>query len=281
MSDYRDDRPALRDRIRVLEGELERTRGELSEAQAEIESLKERAAEADSLFQENARLSVSLKKLERKKKGPQNPMKVMGPVMVVGIVLAGGAVPLMALCSGRSSSKASTPKVALPPKAKAKPTATPQPPPKPPATRSSSCRCPAGDAGAEQVLTVAANGSMSFGGDRTYFAEFAMDDETTAVSLAAARETVPPSRVEGGKLHMLMACAADRVVFAQGQRITAWDLQTGDALWNTTLPEPVGSSVNGALSAECSAIAVKKGRVMVPTPGGTLSVSLEDGSRKP
>jgi hypothetical protein len=164
-------------------------------------------------------------------------------------------------------------------------TKTPKPKPsaKPiQATRSASCRCPAKDGIPDRTLTVTPNGEMSFGADRTHFAKFGfdVDGDVMSVAMSAGRETVPPSRVEGGELRMLMACAPDRIVFAQGQHINAWSWETGRMLWSTTLPEPVGSSKNGPLSAECTPMEIKKGTLQVPTAGGIVAVALADGARK-
>ncbi len=256
MSDYRDDRPALRDRIRVLEQELERAR-------TELEGLRERAAEAEELFRVNAKLTTDLEALRLRNKKKLAPERKQALFSLLGAVGIAGFGVFIYVASARKTPPSKPPRST--PKAAAAKGKAPRPKPsaKPvQATRSASCRCPKEGDTPDRTLTVTPNGEMSFGADRTHFAKFGfdVDGDVMSVAMSAGRETVPPSRVEGGELRMLMACAPDRVVFAQGQHITAWSWETGDVLWNTTLPEPVGSSKNGPLSAECTPMRDREGQ---------------------
>ncbi|HMR04633.1 MAG TPA: hypothetical protein PKA88_02630 [Polyangiaceae bacterium] len=274
MSDYRDDRAALRERVRSLETELEI-------AQSEQERLRKREQEAQELLQENARLMKECEALKLEAKvsplARQRPLFIAG--VVVSILIAGVVVAALADTAERPKRTTLARLPPVPPEAGPKPVPTRTTPIA--AVRSKSCRCAAEGDLPTRILTLTPGGEMSFGENRTHFAKFGFDveGEVMSVSMDVGRETVPPSRVEGGMLHMLMACIDDRVVFAQGQRITAWAWETGRVLWNTTLPEPVGNSENGALAAECTPMEIKQGYLQLPTPGGVVPVALADGAR--
>lgn len=254
MSDYRDDRPALRQRIEALEAELSRSQDRVAELEERL-----RAPPVESK-----------PKLGAFRKPP------LPAIAIVGLVAVAMAA-IIALTT--SQSRVAAPIAAQPRQA---PVPTPAKPPEPPPrTASVSCRCETEVKGSV-VLMYRANGSMSMGGNSTYFLDAGLRVSGPSgernVELAPNRDTAPPSALEGGNDRLLLACLQDRIVLALGHRATAWAFEDGRQLWTATLPAPVGQQKNGPLSIECDPLEVKDGVIEVPHPGGTTKLDPKVGS---
>jgi hypothetical protein len=141
---------------------------------------------------------------------------------------------------------------------------------------SGSCHCPLASDQKVQ-LVYRANGSMSFGGNSTYFLNLAFRAGDLDMELAPGIDTVPPSKLEGGDTRLLSACTKERMVLAFGHRVTAWGLEDGKVAWSATLPAPVGQGKNGPLRIECEALDVKDEVIAIPHAGGVAKLSAKDG----
>ncbi len=209
-----------------------------------------------------------------------------GPTRVVAIALAivavavGVGVFFMARAPARPRAALTVPKprTASPraPK-KAAPTYTP--------TRAAGCAC-TGENGKSAWLDYYSSGMMSLGRSQTHYATFGLGvlegtKEKHFDHLATDVETAPPDQLPGGNVDLVVGCLDDRIVFAYGQRVTAWSFETGRPLWNATLPAPVGQTKNGSLHVTCSRekAKVKDGKVTIATAAGNLVLDGKDGSR--
>jgi hypothetical protein len=259
VSDYRDDRQALRQRVDDLELEL----GEA----------KERAADRDALGARVEELEREKAKLEQRLAGRPRvtlPVGILLAVAVGMIAMAAAGIIVM-----RSSPPRPPPPPPVPTSRKvAPPTRTPVS--EPLWLESSTCRCPGDENAPKVVLAFQEGGTLSFGGDVTRFVSWQLrvtsaGGDRRDVALAADVETVPAQRVHGGQVELLMACSSESLVLAQGQRVSAWSVESGQQLWSHALGIPVGSAKSGSLSVRCTPLEQDgKKRIIVPQGSGRL-----------
>jgi hypothetical protein len=270
VSDYRDDRGALRQRVEELEQALERSE------------------------QSNKELRGAL----RKAREPEQPPKVPKPhkplrytnipfVLVAAAIVASAGLFVTVMCDVADPARYPEParldpRPDPPPESddwgdrtRPIPTDDPRPstPNQAPFADSRSCRCPG--AGAPHTL---AYRSSSGDGSALDVVE-AMLRGTPTVELLLSSETVPPSALASKKTQLLMACSARNMVLAFGQRVTAWNLANGDAIWIATLPASVGRAEPGAFELECKQLKVTDGAITIEHEGGKTRLSLKDGER--
>lgn len=259
MSDYRDDRGALRQRVEALEAELEKSQGRVADLERDLATVR---AERDEPEPKPSALPVD-----------KRAQLVVG-FGVVAVLLAGlGIVATLSLekTTGARHEEQPAVKVAAPlPRPAATPTVAPW-------VASSSCHC-SGTDGENVALVYRAGGAMSFGGNSTYFLNAAFRTGELDMAIALGLDTVPPSKLEGGDTRLLLGCAKERMVLAFGHRVSAWGLGDGKVAWSTTLPAPVGQGKNGPLRIECEALDVKNEVIAIPHAGGTAKLSVKDGS---
>jgi len=259
VTDYRDDRQALRQRVDDLERELE--------------DAKERAADRDALGARIEELEREKAKLEGRLAGRRRPNSLVFVFVAMAVTSLG--VALVAIFLLRAPPKPPAPPPPIPMPRKVAPR-TPAPVPEPLWEESSTCRCP-GDASAPAVvLAFQEGGTLSFGGDVTRFVSWQLQvtpagGDRRDVALAADVETVPAQRVHGGRVELLMACLPESLVLAQGQRVSAWSVESGQELWSHALGTPVGSAKSGELAVGCTALKQDaKKRLIVPQGSGRV-----------
>lgn len=259
MSDYRDDRGALRQRVEALEAELEKSQGRVADLETDLERALAKREEPKPVA---PRVAMD-------KRRAQLVAVIGGAALVVGAI---GIVLVLSL--------ENTTRARREPEPAAKPAVTapkPVPPVLAPWLTSTSCQC-AGEKDEQVRLLYRANGSMSFGGNRTYFLSMAFRIGALEMEIAPGIDTVPPSKLEGGDTKLLLACTREKMVLAFGHRVSAWRLDDGKVAWSATLPAPVGQGKNGPLSIECEALAVKADVIAIPYAGGVAKLSAKDGS---
>jgi hypothetical protein len=261
VSDYRDDRGALRQRIEALEAELEKSQGRVADLETDLE--RERA-ERDKPKPKLVQASTPLDK-----RRAQRVTMIVGAAVVVGAIGAGLAISLESTTRARQEDKPAAKPVVATPK--------PVPPVLAPWLTASSCRC-AGEKDEGVELLYRANGAMSFGGNSTYFMNVALRTGELELQLAPGIDTVPPSKLEGGETKLLLACTKDKMVFAFGHRVSAWGMDDGKVAWSATLPAPVGQGKNGPLRIECETLEVKDDVIAIPHAGVVTKLAAKDGT---
>jgi len=255
VSEYRDDRAALRERIAELERELEKAR---KEAQRPQRKLSGTVTPGDRLLQ-------------------------------YWFILVSFAVAFGLFFGSRCSRDA--PVAATDPPEPPSPTLSPvtEPPTaeRPPVWElSTTCRCPPGEGRPGFVLAYAARDSINGGFSVAHFVDWALrfDAPTTAsrreVPLSADDvRTVPGERLLGGSAELMFACLPDRVVFALGRRVTAWSTDDGRELWTSALPADVGATEIAKVKVECQRLEVDtKLRIKFPHSRGATRLEGVDGS---
>jgi hypothetical protein len=268
LGDYRDDRQALRQRVEELEHTLAET--------------ERRAADRDALSDRVEELEREKTKLEEELTGRPRP------TLPVGLLVTAAVSVLVALAGGIAFMRSAPVPAPLPAHAPVPtppttpPAAKPLPPP-PSWEASETCRCP-GNAGVPRVvLAFEEGGTLSFGNDVTRFVSWKLQvsdagGDPRHVALAVDVETVPAPRVQGGQLELLMACLPQSLVLAQGQRVSAWSLESGQQLWSHALGTPVGSARSGALAVRCSELKTDaKKRIVLPQGSGRVLLDPNTG----
>ncbi len=288
VSDYRDDRPALRQRIDALQAELKQARVRADRA----DQAERRASE---LEREVLALQGKLEALSpRPAQTPERSQWVMFAAFGTGMLaLVGGWL----VVSMRSTAPVER-QIRVPPVTRADdspPTPKPRPAP-PPMEVSPSCQC--GDDATDRVaLAYRVGATMRMGGQATYMLSYALhrlgvagerketadggaEPGLAAFPLVTGVQTVPPGRLEGGDVTLLLQCLPGRMVLAFEQRVSAWSLQKGDPLWSATLPAPVGSARNGPLRIACERLPEPPGEIVViPHAAGKTRLNIDDGSQ--
>lgn len=275
MNDYRDDRQVLRQRAEELARELEQARARAASAERD-------AARAEELERQVDELQAQLSALRH---GRRRTFPV--PFVLTGVAVVFAVGWTLVFRSREASGPA--PQVTARATADPKPASTPKraPSTKPiELTVSETCRCVSGS-GVTAALAYRAGAVMSLGGHATHMPSLALrvlglaSDRAAPldIPLRVGPHSVPPAKVEGGDVRMLMACLSDRMVLAYEQRVSAWSIEDGQPLWSATLPAPVGTAQSGPLRFECDALpAETKGRVVIAHAGGKTTLNAEDGS---
>jgi hypothetical protein len=276
VSDYRDDRPVLRARVAELEAEVEQQR-------QRAQGLEQAAARTAALEIEAQQLRGRVEQLTAPRRQRQRAWVVLGAVGAA-FVMALGIIG--ALLGTRVQPPPPPPPIAAGP--------TPLPPepakPRPWQPRyelSATCRCAKSGDSPEVALGFTTGASVSMGGATTYsvlatLSPYPALGERRELPLGLGPTTAPPAKLDGGAAELLMACLPDRVVFAHAHRVTAWSRADGSALWNATLPAPVGDVQRGALSLSCKPIEPgPKGKVVIPTAAGRTVLDAATGRPGP
>lgn len=262
MSDYRDDRGAMRQRIEALEAELERATERNQDLEEELERARIEESEA---LEKSAKAPAATTSAQRQQ---------------IAALVAGGTLIVcvgMLLTTWDRGKRTVAPAVA--PTPKPSPVSSPSLIPLPPRIGSGTCTCR--DAKGRSVrLAYRHAAALSFGGNTTYALDVTLQSDTSDPELVLGLDTVPPSKLEGGDSRFGMACGTDRMLLAFRQRASAWSLADGSLLWSVDLPGAggVGQGKNGQLRIECDVLATKDGAVTIPRAEGALRLSLQDGS---
>jgi hypothetical protein len=260
VSDYRDDRGALRQRVEALEAELEKSQARVADLETDLAKVR---GSRDEPEPKPSALPVD-----------KRHTQLLAGFGAVAVLLGGlGIVAVLspAKPTGARHEEQAAVKVATPlPKPASTPTVAPW-------VASSSCHC-SGTDGESVALVYRAGGAMSFGGNSTYFLNAAFRAGELDMAIALGLDTVPPSKLEGGDTRLLLGCTQERMVLAFGHRVSAWGLGDGKVAWSATLPAPVGQGKNGPLRIECDALDVKDEVIAIPHAGGTAKLSVKDGS---
>lgn len=274
MAEYRDDRAGLKQRLAEMEAELARER-------ARTDTLEQAADRARQLEAEKDKLAKRLARYEPEAAARRRHLLLGVLAAAVAMLFMGGTVAFLTV-SG--SDDAPPPTVATAAVPAPKPVAAPAKKPwTPEYALSPTCRCEKTDTTPAVALGSTAGATISMGATTTYsvLAVLRMSgpDGDQDRRLAVGPQTVPPARVEGGKLGLLSACAADRLILAHGQRVSAWSLHDATPAWQATLPAPVGSAENGALGFECTPLTVDpRGVVTIPTAAGAVKLDAATGA---
>lgn len=94
--------------------------------------------------------------------------------------------------------------------------------------------------------------------------------------------TAPPKRQRGEVMDVGVGCERDRLLVAAASRVSAWSLRTESLEWTAELPAPYVKKGRRAPSngptIYCGRLPVRKGRVTVQLPGGTMALGTDDGA---
>jgi hypothetical protein len=263
VSDYRDDRGALRQRVEELEEALERSERANSRLEADLEKARKPQPQPPPRPDEPKPAKIHETPSERLVLG-----LVSAGVILIGVFLVPKwletkppykppdtppALPSLPLWPDIPSRPAPDPSAITRPSAGA------------PFTEAPSCRCEVG--GAATTLAYRSLGTSveaAFG-------------SAQPIELRLGSETVPPDTLEPKTTEMLLACDSEHMMLAFGKRVTAWNRETGDAMWIATLPANVGSVRPGPLKLECVKLPVKNGFITLVHAGVSTRLSMKDG----
>jgi hypothetical protein len=267
VSDYRDDRSAMRQRIEALEAELERATERNEDLEEDLRLL--RLEESDALA-------------ETTKPHAGGSTSTSADKRQIAALVIGGATIIcvgMALTTWDRDAQRATATAQPTPKNSPVPSQRATPTPVQPRVASATCRCL--DAKGRSVrLAYRPSAVMSMGGNMTYSLDVALEADNRDPELPLELDTVPPSELKGGDSRFAMACGADRMVLAFRQHATAWSLEDGTRLWSVSLPGAgaVGQGKNGPLRIECDTLESRDGVVTIPRADGKARLALENGS---